>query len=86
MEFAKVNGVEIVIPKPTEEVGRPDLRGIMWSVVGDNNGKREGKGYGAKTGVVVSGPDGMLRLVRNVCSELVGEGRDVEVRGEKFGW
>ena len=36
--------------------------------------------------VVVSGPDGMVRDVRNAAAELVREGWDLEVHVEKFGW
>ena len=83
--------MEIVIPRPTEEVGRPDLRAMILSVVDKYGNGGEGSAgrderKGNKTGVVASGPDGMNRLVRNTCAELVGEGRDVEVVVEKFGW
>ena len=36
--------------------------------------------------VVVSGPDGMVRDVRNAAAELVREAWDLEVHVEKFGW
>ncbi|EHY61204.1 hypothetical protein ABEF92_000596 [Exophiala dermatitidis] len=36
--------------------------------------------------IVVSGPDGLVRDVRNVAARLVKEGWDLEVWVEKFGW
>ena len=81
IEYARSNGVEIVIPRPTEEVGRPDLKAMILSVVDKYGGERE-----ARTGVVASGPDGMGRLVRNTCARLVGDGKDVGLVIEKFGW
>ena len=41
---------------------------------------------GAKIVVVVSGPDAMVRGVRNRCAELVKHGYDIDVFAEKFGW
>ena len=73
------SGVHVVVPPPTEERGRPDLRGMIgeWLETG---------GRDKNVGVVVSGPDGMGRDVRNFCAELVGKGKDVGVCVEKFGW
>ncbi|CAL3971843.1 unnamed protein product [Diplocarpon coronariae] len=73
-------GAEIIIPRATEEIGRPDLRGMVRDMV------HLYAGTGKKTSVVVSGPDGMGRLVRNTCAELAWEGRQVRVAVEKFGW
>ncbi|KAF2803728.1 uncharacterized protein BDZ99DRAFT_452788 [Mytilinidion resinicola] len=72
-------GLHVVITAPTMEAGRPDVKGYLrqWVAKTDN---------GSGSGVVVSGPDGMIRDVRNVCAGLVGEGRDVKVVVEKFGW
>ncbi|KIX02993.1 uncharacterized protein Z518_06543 [Rhinocladiella mackenziei CBS 650.93] len=36
--------------------------------------------------IIVSGPDGLVRDVRNVAAELVQQGWDLEVWVEKFGW
>ncbi|PBP20838.1 ferric reductase transmembrane component [Diplocarpon rosae] len=72
-------GAEIIIPRATEEIGRPDLKGMVRNIVDLYAGK-------GKTSVVASGPDGMGRLVRNTCAEQVWEGRDVKVAIEKFGW
>ena len=41
---------------------------------------------GAKIAVVISGPDEMVRQVRNKCSRLVRKGWDIGVYVEKYGW
>jgi NAD(P)H-flavin reductase len=76
---AENRGAEIIIPQATEEIGRPDLRGMICEIV-------EKFGNGKKTRVVASGPDSMGRAVRNTCSGLVRDGRNVDVAIEKFGW
>ena len=50
--------------------------------------KSQGEAFGKDRSVyaVVSGPDGMVRDVRNAVASLVAEGRNVEVHVEKFGW
>jgi NAD(P)H-flavin reductase len=78
---AELMGAEIIIPRATEEIGRPDLRGMIRGLVDLHAGSR-----GKRTSVVASGPDGMGRLVRNTCAGLVRDGRDVGVAIEKFGW
>lgn len=75
----EIRGVEMDIPRATSEIGRPDLRGIMEKAIGV-------EAMGKKVGVVVSGPDGMDRTVRNICAGMVGDGLDVAVAVEKFGW
>lgn len=82
-ELAEVErqGVEVVLPRATEEVGRPDLEGLINSIVNKLVGS-EGK----KIGVVASRPDSMGRLVRNTCSRLARNGGDIDVTVEKFGW
>ena len=71
-------GVEVLIPPPTREVFcRPDLPQIITERVAKCNGK---------TGVVASGPDSMGRDVRNACASLIGQGKDVNITIEKFGW
>ncbi|KAG4439382.1 hypothetical protein IFR05_005131 [Cadophora sp. M221] len=77
---AELMGAEIIIPRATEEIGRPDLKGMIRGLVDLHAGSKE------KTSVVASGPDGMGRLVRNTCAGLVMDGRDVGVTIEKFGW
>ena len=73
-------GLELVIPEPTAEAGRPDVVGLVGGWIG------EAAVDGAEVGVVVSGPDGLNRSVRNVCAGEIGRGRQVRVAVEKFGW
>lgn len=72
-------GCRVVVPPPSKQCGRPDVKALVRDMV--DEGEEE-----LKVGVVVSGPDGMNRDVRNTCSQLVWEGRNVEVMVEKFGW
>ena len=76
---AENRGVEIIVPRATSETGRPDLKGLVEDVV-RASGQRE------KIGVVVSGPDGMNRSVRNTCAKMVRDGMDIDIAVEKFGW
>jgi len=64
--------------------GRPDLAWELreW-VVGKQD---QAMGKDKSVCVVVSGPDGMVRDVRNACADLVREGWRVKVHVEKFGW
>jgi hypothetical protein len=78
---ADYRGVEILVPRATEEIGRPDLAGMMHDIINMYAGRRKDR-----IRVVTSGPDGMGRLVRNTCASLVRDGRDVDVTVEKFGW
>jgi hypothetical protein len=78
---AENRGAEIIIPRATEEIGRPDLKGMISEIV-----EKSADGMGTKTTVVVSGPDSMGRAVRNTCAGLVRDGRKVDVLLEKFGW
>lgn len=78
LEEIRTAGVEVVIPPPTREIFcRPDLPQIISERVAKCKGR---------TGVVASGPDSMGRDVRNACAKLIGEGRDVNITVEKFGW
>lgn len=77
-------GVTVMTPPPTSEYGHPDIAAIVgdWlREVDDMTSSRN-----SKIGVVASGPDGMNRAVRNACSSLLRDGRDVSVEVEKFGW
>ncbi|KAH7382802.1 ferric reductase-like protein transmembrane component [Cadophora sp. MPI-SDFR-AT-0126] len=78
---AELLGAEVIVPRATEEIGRPDLKTMICDLVDSYSGQK-----GKKTSVVASGPDGMGRLVRNTCAGLVRDGRDVDVAIEKFGW
>jgi hypothetical protein len=70
-------GLDALITPPTEIEGRPDVGLIVKEWVGEEEGT---------SGVVVSGPEGLVRDVRNTCAELMWRGRDVSVQVEKFGW
>jgi NAD(P)H-flavin reductase len=72
-------GLELCIPPPTVSAGRPDIAEIVQDLVYQHQAS-------VRSAVVVSGPDGMNRAVRNACSVLVHEGMDVTVQVEKFGW
>lgn len=74
-------GLDVIIPPPTSIAGRPDVRSLVQGWVSEGSGRGKGR-----TGVVVSGPDGLVRDVRNCVAELVRKGRDVDVQVEKFGW
>ncbi|KAF1987039.1 hypothetical protein K402DRAFT_376330 [Aulographum hederae CBS 113979] len=77
-------GVEVVLEDPTDERGRPDVKRMVRDVA--EREAVEGKSERCRTGVVVSGPGGMDRDVRNSCAGVVRNGMDVRVRVEKFGW
>ncbi|KAI1809925.1 hypothetical protein GGS20DRAFT_569715 [Poronia punctata] len=73
----RLAGVHITLPRPTVEVGRPDLAGYIADIVASSS---------SNVGIVVSGPDGFNRNVRNACSRAVRNGIDINLRVEKFGW
>ncbi|KAG9192950.1 hypothetical protein G6011_11684 [Alternaria panax] len=70
-------GLDVLISPPTSLAGRPDAGGIVGEWVEESQGK---------SGVVVSGPDGLVRDVRNTVAGLVWRGKDVDVQVEKLGW
>jgi hypothetical protein len=70
-------GLEVLIPEPTSIVGRPDTGKILREWTEHECGR---------TGVVVSGPDGLVRNIRNTCAGLIKIGENVSVQAEKFGW
>jgi hypothetical protein len=76
-------GLDVLVPPPTALAGRPDVGGVLRGWIGNGDGSGSG---GKRTGVVVSGPEGLVRDVRNVCAGKVWEGAGVDVRVEKFGW
>jgi NAD(P)H-flavin reductase len=82
IEDMRQRGVEVMTPSPTATHGRADLNFVVRSWVERHAMTRPN----ARVGVVCSGPDSMGRTVRNACSELVGEGWDVNISIEKFGW
>ena len=83
-QILKENGVEVVVPPPTAETGQPDVPSMidLWISTHDYT-LSDAK---LQIGVVCSGPDSMNRAVRNCCSSLLAQGRNVDVEVEKFGW
>ena len=73
-------GVALMTPPPTSDHGHPDIASIIGDWIDGSPSAL------SKVGVVASGPDGMNRAVRNVCSSMLRDGRDVSVEVEKFGW
>lgn len=71
-------GLDLIVPPSTAVAGRPDVVGTVERWV-------EEAGDG-ETAVVVSGPDGLNRVVRNTCARAIGQGADVRLAVEKFGW
>ncbi|MCJ1310229.1 hypothetical protein MMC25_003891 [Agyrium rufum] len=82
--FRMEKDVTVCITDPTSESGRPDLRRIISDWVLQLGSVEISKQQ--KFGVVSSGPDGMNRTVRNLSSEMVACGWNVNVEVEKFGW
>ncbi|GAB7329741.1 hypothetical protein MBLNU13_g01471t1 [Cladosporium sp. NU13] len=74
-------GMHVVLPPPTREAGRPDVAALVRGTIEDLTAGRQ-----SKVGVMISGPDGMNRAARNSCAQMLGEGREIEVAVEKFGW
>jgi hypothetical protein len=75
-------GLDAHVPPATASAGRPDIASTLRGMVGT----AERTSCGGSTGVVVSGPEGLVRDVRNTCAGLVATGADVSVQVEKFGW
>lgn len=73
-------GLDLVIPPPTAEAGRPDVQGIVEGWMADACVQTE------QIAMVVSGPDGLNRMVRNLGAQAMGKGADVRLAVEKFGW
>ncbi|KAK5109033.1 hypothetical protein LTR62_007581 [Meristemomyces frigidus] len=77
-------GLQVCIPPPTSEAGRPDVSTLVENMVvelGGNSGLSE-----QSVGVVASGPDGMNRAVENTCAGMAWRGLDCSVAVEKYGW
>ncbi|GAB7363038.1 hypothetical protein MBLNU230_g3331t1 [Neophaeotheca triangularis] len=80
LDELKDKGLNLVVPSPTATHGRPDVSGMVGGIVSES---LEESGT---AGVVVSGPDGMNRSVRNTCASLVRRGMDVDVAVEQYSW
>ena len=83
LEELRSKGVTLIMPAPTSDHGHPDIENIIGEWINNIDDRESSRG---RIGVVASGPDGMNRAVRNVCSSLLLDGRDVSVEIEKFGW
>jgi hypothetical protein len=75
-------GLDAHVPPATASAGRPHIPSALRGMVD----AAERTSRGGMTGVVVSGPDGLVRDVRNTCAGLVSRGADISVQVEKFGW
>lgn len=93
--LGSVPGVKVVIPPATAHNGHPDVRSIITSWISSvvakpfpaHDVRSNGNVAGKKIGIFCSGPDGLNRTVRNLCSLLLSQGKlDVSVEIEKFGW
>ncbi|KAL8733235.1 MAG: hypothetical protein Q9166_002252 [cf. Caloplaca sp. 2 TL-2023] len=78
------SGIEVVVPPPTAENGKPDVQSMISSLVSTKDSI--GANGDAMIGVVCSGPDGMNRTVRNTCATMLAQGHNIDVEVEKFGW
>jgi dihydroxyacetone kinase len=74
-------GLHVVLPAPTRGAGRPDVAALVRGTIEDLT-----SGSQSSVGVMISGPDGMNRAARNCCAQMLGEGSEIEVAVEKFGW
>ena len=84
LQELRERGVTLMTPPPTSDHGHPDIAAIVGEWINDVDDVTLSRRN--KIGVVASGPDGMNRAVRNACSSLLRDGRDVSVEVEKFGW
>ncbi|KAK6864583.1 hypothetical protein PG990_005980 [Apiospora arundinis] len=73
-------GIQVTIPGPTAEAGRPDIAGYL-AEMGTRAQMRQ-----QELGVVVSGPDNLNRAARNACALAVKDGAKIRLSVEKFGW
>lgn len=71
-------GLDFIVPPSTAVAGRPDVVGTVERWIEEAND--------GETAVVVSGPDGLNRMVRNTCARAIGQGANVRLAVEKFGW
>jgi hypothetical protein len=80
-------GFHLVVLPLTRWQGQPDIRAISREQVEDSREQVEDlKERNDSVGVVVSGPDGLNRTVRNECARMMRKAMKVEVAVEKFGW
>ncbi|RYP75458.1 hypothetical protein DL771_002343 [Monosporascus sp. 5C6A] len=68
-------GVHVTIPEPTAEAGRPDVPAYVAGLASAASGT---------VGIVVSGPDGLSRSVRNTYAQALRRAVDGRLRVEQF--
>ncbi|MCJ1456834.1 hypothetical protein MMC28_007199 [Mycoblastus sanguinarius] len=78
----QARGVTLMTLPPTAEYGHPDISRIIGLWIERLNCQNTLP----NVGVVVSGPDGMNRAVRNTCAFGIKRGKNISVEVEKFGW
>ncbi|KAK2597228.1 hypothetical protein N8I77_013089 [Diaporthe amygdali] len=76
-------GLDLVVPPSTAVAGRPDVVGTVEGWIEESDGRVFQR---RETAVIVSGPDGLNRMVRNTCAGAIGRGANVQLAVEKFGW
>lgn len=76
-------GLDLVIPPPTSEAGRPDVEGLVQGWIEEASVEIDHDG---DIVMVASGPDGLNRMVRNTCAQAISRGANVRLAVEKFGW
>lgn len=73
-------GLDLVIPPATAVAGRPDVDAVVGNWL-DDAGRNT-----REVAVMVSGPDGLNRQVRNTAARRKAGGVRVNIEVEKFGW
>lgn len=87
LEELKSLGLHVTVPAPSRRYGRPNLSALVCDSIHQLVEELGAPYSDPKIGVVVSGPDGLNRSVRNACSRLMKrEGLNIDVAVEKFGW
>ncbi|OAP63403.1 hypothetical protein AYL99_02630 [Fonsecaea erecta] len=76
-----------LLQPPALQNSNPKTRDTPYSPSTLKDGKKTQGGNREKICIIVSGPDGLVRDVRNVAADLVRQGGwDIDVWAEKFGW
>jgi len=85
LDELKAMGLHVCVPGPTSMAGRADAAALVRDMI-HRLTEQGNLPDDPRVGVVVSGPDGMNRAVRNTCASLAWQGWDVDVAVEKYGW
>ncbi|KAL9114292.1 MAG: hypothetical protein Q9227_001714 [Pyrenula ochraceoflavens] len=87
IEQLRGNGVEVLLLGPTAcSDSRPDVPKIIEAWLDSNERMYSNPKRRSNVGVVVCGPQGMTRDVRNGCAGLVRKGWNVGIEVERFEW